>query len=195
MKKAIAEKGDAEQAYFTFDMGATLNNNFDNGNDYYYGSTYTNQVNYFAVRFQGVGFALPATKKSDAGTLQLYIDDATTPVEISLRQSKRENKAIVYQTKDLAYGWHTVIVGLKSGSGYVNFDGMFVYETADKEIGEQSLYVTEAAGVNGDVHFTFTANGYEGYELYAEYRNENAAQWTRAPQTLTVQEGAGKGKI
>ncbi len=195
VKKAIAEKGDAEQAYFTFDMGATLNNNFDNGNDYYYGSTYTNQVNYFAVRFQGVGFALPATKKSDAGTLQLYIDDATTPVEISLRQSKRENKAIVYQTKDLAYGWHTVIVGLKSGSGYVNFDGMFVYETADKEIGEQSLYVTEAAGVNGDVHFTFTANGYEGYELYAEYRNENAAQWTRAPQTLTVQEGAGKGKI
>ncbi len=175
IKAKMEELGETEQFYGTYNIADN-----DCNKNSYFGSSYTNQQKWMAFRFQGTGFGLTFPQKHDAGDIAVWVDadpTGTATAEVSLKKDNQINKGIVYERTDLAEGWHTVYV--KSVSGWVNFDGAFVYTAKDAETDGKTLAVTNALGLGDQIKFDYTAEGYDGYEIYAETRvaGEN---WNRS---------------
>lgn len=177
--------------YATYDLRSANKITATNGGDWgYFGTTNSEQKpHWMAFRFYGVGFGVVFPKKSDAGEISVWVDcdPAGTPTKtVNLRSANATKKNIVCSEEDVSgfeAGWHTVYVQSKEGT-WVNFDGAFIQTTADVATGSQTLAITNAAGVDGQLKLDYTAEGYSGYEIFAETRVGDGI-WERTDDALT----------
>ncbi|MDE6274193.1 MAG: hypothetical protein K2L87_04000, partial [Clostridiales bacterium] len=126
--------------------------------------------------------------KSDAGTVSIYVDtDPTgTPTKgnINLGQSEKL-RTVIFSDADMdefEEGWHTVYVKAHNG-GWVNFDGIFVKKTNDVDDAGDRLMLTNASGRGDTVNFSYRKTGFQGYEVFAEYRTVGGS-WIRSEQSF-----------
>ena len=177
----LTELGETEQFYATYSIDA-----HDCSKNSHFGSSYTNQEKYMAFRFKGTGFALTFPQKSDSGEIAIWIDKPLAEAEtasVNLKSDTAVYKGIVYSTEELADGWHTVYVKSIAGK-YVNFDGAFIYTAKDAAVSNKALNLLNVAGLDGRVKFDYIAEGYDGYEIFAETR-VSGGDWVRGETALT----------
>ena len=180
IKSALTAGGDSEQFYATYD----INGGRDGKSYYYFGST-SNQSNggkkWEAIRFYGTGFGLSFAQKSDAGTVSIWVDqepsdeNATSSTTVNLKTDS-PIRDIAYENTTMSEGWHTVYA--RSDTGWVNFDGVFIF-TAKDSASNTPLSITNAAGLGNEISFDYTATGYDAYTIYAETKVGNTG-WVRS---------------
>ncbi len=186
---ALAEEENAEKElyYATFDSS----NSGWGGAVGYFGSSSNdgNSPAYMAFRFKGTGFGLTFPRKNDAGAIDVWVDTAVTQTataHVDLYNGSQISRGVVYSRTDLEDGWHTVYV--KSGRGsqnrWVNFDGTFIYTAKDAAVSNKALNLSNVAGLDGRLKFDYIAEGYDGYEIFAETR-VSGGDWVRGETALT----------
>ena len=187
--KSILSEDENQEKELSFGTFTDAKPGYSEGKSYYFGYSYTNTASEMVLRFKGTGLAIPTTRKSDSGTLKIWLDKSMneTPDTLILAQPNREDKVIVYDNNTLDDAWHTVII---QGSGWVDYDGVFIYTARDAEPSNRSLAISNAAGVGGQIGFDYEATGYEGYEIFAETRVPGGS-WVRTQSALSD----GKGTV
>ncbi len=203
----ITEEPEEEALYITFANQHDKSKYKDNGGkskDYLYGGTFytNNTADYVVLHFKGTGFSLIAPQKSDAGTVNIWIDpqiqgntisSSSTPVEVSLKKTESIWRGEVYRNNELDDGWHTVYVSPKSG--YFNFDGFFVFTEKDKTadaIVAPTLNDAAASLKDGKLFAGFQKDDSlteGGYEYFMEYRKAGG-EWVRSSVQAVEADGA-----
>lgn len=174
-----AKNEDTSKIYMYGTYEVQGNNGGDHG---YIGTTDSGQNEmWMAIRFYGVGFAVPLPMKSDSGTASIWVDRDPSSEKANITKDLKSSKKIQRSLDNIVLsdedvegfqeGWHTIYVKAHSG-GYVNLDGAFIKKTEDTPATGNSLAITQASGLGGTVNFSYEKVGFKGYEIFAQYRTE-----------------------
>ncbi len=187
IKTAIEENGDTEQFYQT---GFSANG----GDGKYFGQTSYSKDGCLAYRFYGTGIGLLFLAKSDSGAVDIYIDSDPDTAEatehVDIYSATKETGKLVYRNNTLEEGWHTVYVKAAEGTkgSWSNLDGAVIYTSHDIDASEQKLFIENAIGFNGEVKFSYTAEGFDGFDFSVEVYEKGV--W-KEPDDAFAEDGEG----